>query len=148
MVEPGLGRNRRIISSCFRLKERKCKVNRPRYAIRELIWQSRQPVEPAVDADGREDGIRPPISDRGDERMANSGGEGKALEKITALPCPLARALCAYCANRFRYSAELTKPSTIRRESAGLASRALTQSRYKASGSRRKYPKYSITTNA
>ena len=50
--------------------------------------------------------------------------------------------------NLFRYSGELTKPSTIRRESAGFVSKALIQSVYKLSGSRCRYPKYSITTNA
>ena len=53
-----------------------------------------------------------------------------------------------YRKKRARYSAASTNPSTMRRESDGFASSATIQFRYKASGSRCKYPKYSITTNA
>src|SRR6266849_5836705 len=54
----------------------------------------------------------------------------------------------SYGEKRARYSAASTNPSTMRRESDGFASSVTIQFRYKASGSRCKYPKYSITTNA
>src|SRR6266404_8708581 len=65
---------------------------------------------------------------------------------IRVYPC--SSVVDSYRVKRARYSAASTNPSTMRRESDGFASSATIQFRYKASGSRCKYPKYSITTNA
>src|SRR5882762_6628282 len=59
-----------------------------------------------------------------------------------------ARSGCHHGPNLLRYSCEFIKPLTIVREEPGLASRNASQFRYKASGSRLRYPKYSVTTNA